>query len=93
MNSYKLRMSDEIARLIRGLHPHLKRKIKGALKRIISNPSEGKSLKAELKGLNSYKVSRFRIIYRIAGEDCIELVAIGPRKIIYEETFYLIQKE
>lgn len=93
MNPYKLRMSDDNARLILGLHLHLKRKIKGALKRIISNSYEGKSLKAELKGLKSYKVSRFRIIYRIISEDCIELVVIGPRKIIYEETFFLIQKE
>ncbi len=90
---YKLRISDKTASLIRSAHPQLKRKIKAALQRIISNPYQGKSLRADLHGLRSFKVSRFRIIYRIGTEDYIEVVAVGPRKIIYEETFQIIQKE
>ena len=90
---YKLRVPDEIIHLIRGSHPQLKRKIRAALQRIVANPYEGKSLRAELKELRSFKVSRFRIIYRIASKDSIDIVAMGPRKTIYEETFYLIQKE
>ncbi len=92
-SNYKLRVPNGIAGLIQNAHPQLKRKIRAALQRIITKPYEGKSLKAELKGLRSYKVSRFRIIYRIALTNCIEIVAIGPRKTIYEETFYIIQKE
>jgi len=90
---YRLRVPDEIIHLIRGSHPQLKRKIRAALQRIVAKPYEGKSLRVELKELRSFKVSRFRIIYRIASKDIIEIVAIGPRKTIYEETFYLIQKE
>lgn len=47
----------------------------------------------ELSGLRSFRVSSFRIIYRIKGPALIELVAIDPRERIDEETFRLIQKK
>jgi len=90
---YKLRVSDEIAEMLQGLHPELKRKVKFALKAILSAPHSGKSLKGDLKGLNSFKVSRFRIIYRLASDRIVEIVAIGPRKRIYEETYLIVKKE
>ena len=90
---YKIRAPDEIARLIRNAHPQLKRKIKSALNLIVADPSVGKSLRDELKGLKSFQVSRFRIIYRISSKRVIELIAIGPRKTIYEETYRIIRKE
>jgi mRNA interferase RelE/StbE len=46
----------------------------------------------ELAGLRSFRVSSFRIIYRIKDIGQIELVAIGPRERIYEDTFRIIQK-
>jgi len=89
----KLRVPDDVASLIRGMHPHLKKKIRLSLKSILSDPQAGKALKDELRGLRSFRVSRFRIIYRIAKSDSIEIVAIGPRERIYEETFRTISKE
>ena len=88
----KLKISEEIRDLIRHLHPVLKKKVRLALSEIIENPFNGKSLIGELKGLRSSRVGRFRIIYRPSPES-IEIIAIGPRRIIYEETFKLIQKE
>ena len=90
---YKIKTSDEIANLIRGTHPLLKKKIRSALTIIVNNPDIGKSLRDELTGLKSYRVSTLRIIYRISSRQCIELIAIGPRKTIYEETYRLIKKE
>lgn len=90
--AYKLRIPDEIAGLIRGLHPHLKQKIRSSLQAILSDPRAGKALKDELAGLWSFRVSRFRIIYRIAGGRKIDIVALGPRERIYRETFLLIKK-
>jgi mRNA interferase RelE/StbE len=92
-NPYKLRIPNEIADLIRSLHPQLKRKVKSALKLIIADPHAGKSLKADLKGLSSFKVGRFRIIYSIASNRVIEIVAIGPRKTIYDETYTIVKRE
>lgn len=89
---YKLRIPNEVAGLIRGLHPHLKQKIRSSLQAILSDPHAGKALKEELAGLWSFRVSRFRIVYRIAGSRKIDIVAIGPRETIYQETFLLIKK-
>ena len=89
----KLRVPDEIVALIRGCHPQLKRKIRAGLQRILTEPESGKSLKDELEGLKSYHISRFRIIYRISSKKTIDIVAVGPRKTIYEETYRLIKKE
>ena len=89
----KLRVPDEIVAFIRGCHPQLKRKIKAGLQHIVTEPESGKSLRDELEGLNSYRISRFRIIYRISSKQTIDIVAIGPRKTIYEETYRIIKKE
>ena len=89
----RIRVSDETADLIRGLHPEIKRRVKSALKMVLSDPDIGKPLKDELKGLHSYKVGRFRIIYKLSSKGTIEVVAIGPRRIIYELTYTFVRKE
>lgn len=94
MSARRLKMSDETAELIRTLHPDLKRKIKAALQAVLNDPQSGKALKDELEGLQSFKVGKFRVVYKTAkGEGIIEVVAIGPRKTIYEETLRLLQRE
>lgn len=87
---YTLRIPDDLAILIRKMHPQLKRKIQAALTDIIHDPNCGKQLKLELAGLWTYGIGRFRITYRFGADKIIELVALGPRKIIYEETYRLL---
>ena len=91
--AYKLGMSDETADFIRHAHPELKKKIKSSLEIILSNPYSGKSLKGELTGLKSFRTGRFRIIYEIPSKDIINIVAVGPRSIIYEITYKLLKKQ
>jgi len=86
---FKLKVPDETAALVRSLHPNLKRKIKAALQTVLSEPQAGKALKNELEGLRSFRVGKLRVVYRIK-ERIIEIVAIGPRKTIYEETLRLL---
>lgn len=90
---YKLIVPDIVAELIRSLHPHLKKKVKASLQTILSEPYSGKALKDELNGLLSFRVSSFRIIYRISDKNQIKIIAIGSRKHIYEETFRLMKEE
>ncbi|HEY6000623.1 MAG TPA: type II toxin-antitoxin system RelE/ParE family toxin [bacterium] len=87
----RLRIPDDVAALIRGLHPDLKRKIRSALDDLLDDPTIGKALRDELGGLRSCRVARFRIIYRVAGT-VIEIVAVGPRRTIYEETWRKVRK-
>lgn len=88
----RLRMPEETADFIRNVHPDMKRRVKAALKAILSDPTIGKSLRHELQGLMSFRVGRFRIIYRKPSRGVIDIVAIGPRKYIYEETYRLVKK-
>ena len=91
---HKLRVPDDIVQLVRGMHPRLKKKVKASLQAILSEPHSGKALRDELVGLRSFRVSRFRIVYKISSNKKeIEIVAIGPRDRIYEETFRIIKKE
>lgn len=90
---YQLRVSDDLAALIRGLHPELKRKVREALALIVENPTLGKPLKRELEGLRSFRVNRFRIIYTQGEKREIQVIAIGPRDRIYEETARIGKRE
>ena len=54
----------------------------------------GKSLREEFEGLRSLRVNRLRIVYRIVVEDrTVDIVAIGPRASIYEETLRLVSRD
>jgi mRNA interferase RelE/StbE len=88
---YKLRIPDYLVKVLHSLHPDIKMKIKSALKMISEDPCAGKALKDELEGLRSYRVKRFRIIYQIEKDKEINIVAIGPRANIYEETYRLLK--
>jgi mRNA interferase RelE/StbE len=90
---YKLRVPDDLAELIRTMHPHLKKKVKAAFQTIAKGPDTGKALRDQLTGLRSFRVSRFRIIYRVAQKKQIDIVAIGPRKNVYEETYRILRKK
>jgi len=90
---FRLTAPIEIQRLIREMHPDLKRKLRASLDLIASNPNAGKALFDELEGLRSFRVSSFRVIYKITDPKRIEIIAIGPRKRIYEETVRILRKQ
>jgi len=91
---YLLKLPEDLVSLIRNLHPLIKEDIRAALHFLVKNSNSGKALKEELDGLRSYRVKRFRIVYRVvASEKIIEIIAIGPRKNIYEETFKIISRD
>jgi mRNA interferase RelE/StbE len=75
------------------MHPHLKKRVRGTLEIILSQPLSGKALIGELAGLRSLRVGSLRIIYRNRDNRGIEIIAIGPRERIYEETFRRIKAE
>ena len=88
----RLRVPTHLQELIRGLHPDLKRKVRAALDVIRADPSAGKELRDDLTGLRSFRLGRFRIIYRFGPRRLIDLIAIGPRRVIYQETLRLLRR-
>ena len=94
MTIWNVRVPAPLVAMVRTLHPDLKRKVKASFATISLTPRAGKSLRDELEGLRTLRVSRFRIIYRILHEErTVEIVAIGPRENIYEETYRLIGRD
>jgi mRNA-degrading endonuclease RelE of RelBE toxin-antitoxin system len=87
-----IRVPDDVAAFIRSLYPDIKRKIKSGIKLILDNSNAGKALKSDLSGLFSLRIGRFRIIYKTVKNEII-LIAVGPRKTIYEETSRHIKKQ
>jgi mRNA interferase RelE/StbE len=89
---YRLRVPASVDELVRTLHPDLKQKIRAGLDLIRNDSTSGKPLQDELASLRSLRVGRFRIIYRVGPGHTIELVSIGPRRTIYEETLRLLRR-
>lgn len=87
----RIKLPAEVAGLIRSLDPHIKRKIRSALDEILKNPASGKQLRGELAAYRSFRVGKIRIIYR-EKDRIIEIVAIGPREVIYYETTLLLRQ-
>ncbi len=83
MIRYRIEIPLALRDLIRHLPPELKAKVKTALRSIADNPYRAKELRDELKGLRSYRIGRFRVIYRIVGS-FVQIAALGPRADIYE---------
>ena len=88
-----LRVPDDVAVRLRALHPALKVKIKVAIQTIRETPQIGKALREDLAGLRSFRVGRHRIIYRVTEAPEVEIVAVGPRKTIYAETYRRLKTE
>jgi mRNA interferase RelE/StbE len=83
MIRYRIEMPRVLRDLIRHLPPELKAKVKITLRSISDDPCRAKELRDELARLRSYRVARFRVIYRIVGS-IVQIVALGSRADIYE---------
>lgn len=89
----RLHVPSSLGELIRSLHPEIRRKVRAALDVIRTDPAAGKALRDEVAGLRSFRLGRFRIIDRLGPRRLIELVAIGPRRSIYEGTLPLLRRD
>ena len=94
MTIWKLHVPDPLVAMVRRLHPDLKRKVRASLAALSRDPQAGESLREELEGLRSLRVGRIRIIYRIVNEErTVNIIAIGPRANIYEETLRFVTRD
>jgi len=55
-------------------------------------PDIGKPLRRELDGLWSARVGRYRVVYRWS-RSRLDVVAVGPRATIYEESARLLRRD
>ncbi|MBI2335194.1 MAG: type II toxin-antitoxin system RelE/ParE family toxin [Deltaproteobacteria bacterium] len=89
---FRLFVPPPIRRLLRNFHPDLKQKTRAGFQAVLKNPRVGKPLKKELEGLYSYRMGRYRTIYRLQNK-IVEIVAVGSRKNIYLDTLQCLKLE
>ncbi len=85
MSKFSARYTPECARLISKLPPNIKRLVRATIDALLAKPTNATELTGELNGYWSYRVRRYRIIYRINEEECcIEVYHVGHRRDVYE---------
>lgn len=92
MKQKKVRIPADTLEFLKTLHPDIKKKLKAGLKEIAVNPLSGKALKEELEGLRSFRVGKYRIVYR-EEPSALEIIAAGVRETIYEDTLSKLLRE
>lgn len=93
MKKSKIRLTPESSKLISNLHPDNKKMIKSALKELQKNVHAGDDLQEELVGFKSYKIKRYRIIYRYnEDENSIDVYYVGHRTDVYEQFREILMK-
>ncbi len=87
---FQVKLDTSLQSLVRHLPPSLKKAVKESLRGLAKNPTLGKPLQDNLEGLYSYRIRGFRLIYSLShASRMIKVIALGPRKNIYQdvETF------
>ena len=82
---YKIDFTKTSFALLAYFHPDIKKNLKGALKELKMNPSLGKYLKQDLAGFQTYRLKRYRIIYKTINKSkTVRVYYIGHRRDVYE---------
>ena len=85
MSKFSARYTPECARLISKLPPDIKRLVRSTIESLSAKPTMGTELTGELEGYRSYRVRRYRIIYRVNDKaSSIEVYHVGHRRDVYE---------
>ncbi|MBF0493464.1 MAG: type II toxin-antitoxin system RelE/ParE family toxin [Deltaproteobacteria bacterium] len=84
MKAYQVVIPSELQHYIQTLHPDQKKKIRYALEELSIDPYLGKILREPFEGLYSYRVSLFRIIYKILNNKLeLQVIDIDKREVVY----------
>jgi len=93
MKDFRIQFTPEAAKLIAKLHPDNKKLIKEGIKLLRQNPYVGGDLQEELSDFKSYKLKRYRVIYKIIEEQkTIHIYYVGHRSDVYEQFQILLNK-
>ena len=93
MRELKVRLTREAAKIVSKLHPENKKLIRSALDEVRQNPHQGRDLQDELAGFKSYRIKRYRIVYKLNEEQSsIDIYYLGHRRDVYEQFRTLLNK-
>ena len=82
--AYQLRVEPSALKSLNRIPENERRRILASLQGIKKDPFDGKALEGELKGIRSWRVGEYRILYRILRQELLVLVIkIGNRQGVY----------
>ncbi len=84
MSELAWHVSPDIEDRTRHFPPDLKRQVRKAMDEISWLPETGKPLTEDLAGCRSYRIGKYRLIYRIEAKK-LGMVTIGPRRDVYKK--------
>lgn len=94
LSKFFARYTPECSRLIAKLPPEIKRLVRSAIDALLTKHEMGTELTGELDGYSSYRVRRYRIIYRVNDEEsCLEVYHVGHRRDVYEALRSLLSRK
>ena len=83
--SWTILYTPSAARSLRRLDPGIRSKIRRALDQLVSDPTRGKPLHLDLKGLRSWRTGDFRIVYRVVANRLeVLIIGLGHRRDVYD---------
>ena len=94
MPAYRPAIPPDVAALMRGLPPEIKRAVRAAIRTLAANPASGEPLRGELHGCFKWRVRNYRIVYELErSARVIRILAVGRRRSIYEELTEALRKK
>lgn len=85
LSKFFARYTPECSALISKLPPEIKRLVRSTIDALLAKPEVGTELTGELDGYRSYRMRRYRIIYRVNEEEsCTEVYHVGHRRDVYQ---------
>ena len=93
MVKLKVRLTREVAKTVSKLHPENKKLVRSALDEIRDNPHQGRDLQDQLSGFKSYRIKRYRIVYKLnEKQSAVDIYYIGHRRDVYEQFRSLLNR-
>lgn len=77
-----VRLSACAAKSLGHIDPRFRERLGAAIRELAADPLLGKKLKGVFEGLQSYRLGRFRIVYRFTRE-ILDIVHVDDRKDVY----------
>ena len=82
--AYQLRIEPGALKSLNRIPERNRQRIIASLAGIKKDPFDGKALEGELKGIRSWRVGEYRVLYRILRHELLIIVIrIGPRQGVY----------
>ena len=85
----KIYQSKSFEKKVRKFNKKEKTDLDNEIKQIIQNPSIGSEKKGDLRGIFVHKFNlqsqQYLLAYRLADQECLELIMIGPHENYYRD--------